>query len=342
MVDWQSAEELQNDGVAFTKFIHCLLGLYIWEWFTSLDFDWKYISGKKTFRWPLIFYFLNRYCLLFALIGIAIAMNVTTQINCQGLYTFNQCFGNAAIGLASINLSLRTMAVWSQKWYIVVPLILVILAHWSLLLHGILLKASWIPGQGCVIVSTDNKLLAITFIYSMVFDLIVLCLTGYKLLSGPGKSSRLVSLIFKDGLIYFAIAFLANLIATIFMLLDLNAVMSIIANVPAAIASTIVACRAVRRLSNYQSQEAEVFPSTTRGTTLAFLSGGNGSAIRPPKISTKLNAAPADGVHVHMETFESPSDKSFNEYDAAGNIVKADNYDPEAQVISNEFKRPPY
>ncbi|KAG1841907.1 hypothetical protein DFJ58DRAFT_657889, partial [Suillus subalutaceus] len=42
-----------------------------------------------------------------------------------------------------------------------------------------------------------------------------------------------------DGLIYFAIAFLANLMATIFMLVNLNAVLSIIANVPAAIASTV-------------------------------------------------------------------------------------------------------
>jgi len=149
---------------------------YSWEWFTSLEFDWQYLSGKRAFRWPMvclfqlcmasyganiamtkIFYFLNRYCLLFALIGMygfhypiyasdwsassAIALNVTVsvpttgsicrvvdssyrKVNCQGLYTFNQvrlwsyhtltcwrpsqCFGNAAIGLASINLSLRT------------------------------------------------------------------------------------------------------------------------------------------------------------------------------------------------------------------------------------------
>lgn len=47
------------------------------------------------------------------------------------------------------------------------------------------------------------------------------------------------------------------------MLLDLNAVMSIIANVPAAIASTIVACRAVRRLTNYTTRGAEVFAYVT-------------------------------------------------------------------------------
>lgn len=38
----------------------------------------------------------------------AIALNVRTEIDCQGLYTFNQVFGNATVGLASINLSIRT------------------------------------------------------------------------------------------------------------------------------------------------------------------------------------------------------------------------------------------
>ncbi|KAJ3572300.1 hypothetical protein NP233_g3182 [Leucocoprinus birnbaumii] len=351
MVNWSAPEEVQKDGVAFGRFMHALLGLYIWEWFTSLEFDWQYISGKKKFRWPMFFYFLNRYCLLFALIGIAISLNVTSEINCQVLYTYIQVLGNASIGLASINLSLRTMAVWSQNKWLVGFLVLVILGHWSLLLHGVLLTAVWIPDQGCVITSTQNRILAISFIYSMVFDFTVLCLTAYKLLSPQTGRSRLVELIFGDGLVYFAIAFLANLIATIFMLLNLNAVMSIIANVPAAIASTIVACRVVRRLNRFTSQGPEVFPTTTQGSTLAFRSG-----VRP-KVNTK-----AEGVHVQvsvtssapspspdhqltlvqMETFESPTDKGpYLSYDASGNL-KGDAYDPEAQNISDEFKRPPY
>jgi len=339
MVDWTSPIEIQKDAAAFNNLMHTLLGLYIWEWFTSLEFDWQYISGQKKFRWPLIFYFLNRYCLLFALIGIAIALNVKTEVNCQALYTFNQVLGNASIGLASINLSLRTMAVWSQNKFVVGGLVLVILGHWSLLLHGVLLKAAWIPEQGCVITETDSKLLATTFIYSMCFDFTVLALTAFKLVFGNNASrSRLVSLIFSDGIIYFVIAFLANLIATIFMQLNLNPVMSIIANVPAAIASTIVACRAVRRLAQFTAKGPEVFQST-QGSTLAFRS--NGMPRKAAKIDTTIKS---EGVHVQMETFQdqSPSDsKSYAEYDAAGN-VKGDSYDPEALTITNDFKRPPY
>lgn len=75
----------------------------------------------------------------------------------------------------------------------------------SNVIPGILLKAAWIDGQ-CVIVQTDSKLLAITFIYSMVFDFVVLALTAFKLLYPVSGRSKLVELIFNDGLIYFAIA----------------------------------------------------------------------------------------------------------------------------------------
>jgi hypothetical protein len=73
-------------------------------------------------------------------------------------------------------------------------------------MKGVLLKASWVDGEGCVITETDSKLLAITFIYSMVFDFIVLTLTGYKLFQPAAGRSRLVVLIFNDGLVYFVIA----------------------------------------------------------------------------------------------------------------------------------------
>jgi hypothetical protein len=99
------------------------------------------------------------------------------------------------------------MAVWGQKWYIVAGLVSISLGHWSLLLHGILLTAAWVPGQGCVITSTDSKLLSATFIYSMVFDFTVLILTASKLVRPSGTKSQLVNMIFTDGLYYFIIAY---------------------------------------------------------------------------------------------------------------------------------------
>ena len=43
-----------------------------------------------------------------------------------------------------------------------------------------------------------------------------------------------------------------------------------------------------------------------------------------------------------METFRSEHEGSFVEYDATGKVTTREKIDPEAQAISEEFKRPPY
>jgi len=311
MPDWKSQEEVMKDAGIFVKLLHSLLGLYVYEWFLSLDFEWDFITGKKRFRWPMIFYFANRYLLLFALIAIIISFNVTGQVDCQSLYTFNQLAGDAAVGLASINLSIRTMAIWKQNRYIVGGLIVVILGHWSLILQAVQLTVQWVPGQGCTIVKTNNKILAAIFIYSMCFDLIVLLLSMYKLIdlyklnkkAQFWGGSRLTHLIFEDGLIFFVIAFLANLTATVFMLVNLNSIMSVIFNVPAAVASTIVACRAVRRLTNYSANGPEMFVTSASSHNRP----GGTSIIPGPRGMTNYRTTKAS-VHVQMETFTHAED----------------------------------
>ena len=60
-----------------------------------------------------------------------------------------------------------------------------------------------------MITSTNNRLLAITFSYTMGFDAIVLSLTAWKLgikSLHTRDRSRIVRLIFDDGLIYFIVA----------------------------------------------------------------------------------------------------------------------------------------
>ena len=59
------------DSEAFARFMHALLGVYMWvsesdlsqvlltiyyswEFATSLDFDYQFLTGKKSFRWPLV------------------------------------------------------------------------------------------------------------------------------------------------------------------------------------------------------------------------------------------------------------------------------------------------
>ena len=76
----------------------------------------------------------------------------------------------------------------------------------SVAFSGVLLKAEWAQG-GCAIIYTNSKILAASFIYGMVFDFLVLSLTAWKLAFPRGGRSRLITLIFGDGLIYFLVAY---------------------------------------------------------------------------------------------------------------------------------------
>ncbi|KAK1225105.1 hypothetical protein PQX77_011974 [Marasmius sp. AFHP31] len=308
MPDWMSLEEIQKDSAIFIKLIHCLTGLYAWEIFLSLDFDFSFITRRKPFRWPMIFYFANRYLLLAALAGILVSFDSTSKLNCQPLYIFNQLAGNASTGLASINLCLRTIAVYGNAKPIIGVLVLLIIGHWSLILMGVQLTVVWDDTQrACVIIGTNNTVLAATFIYSMTFDLIVFIMNAYKLYVRRGSQnvvgqSRIGKMIFSDGLIYFFVAFLMNLIATVFMLLKLNPIMTIIFNIPAVIASTICATRAVRRLNNFKNNGAELF--TTSGTASAVQFRATTGNQRPGIGASMVpSAVSGGGVHVQMETF---------------------------------------
>ncbi|KAJ3969075.1 hypothetical protein EV361DRAFT_372195 [Lentinula raphanica] len=308
MPDWSSQGEVQLDAEALLKLTHVLMGVYVWEWFLTIDFDWELITGKRPFRWPIAFYFANRYLLFFALIGILISFDTTTKLNCQAIYVFNQLAGNASVGLASINLSLRTLAVYGNSRLLAVILAIAILGHWSLILQaGVLLRAVWNDqSHQCVIVFTNNTVLAATLIYTMVLDLFVFLLNAHKLYPRKGSlssmgESRLGRLLFGDGLVYFFIAFLSNLLATVFMLLNLNSIMTVIFNVPAAICSTIVACRVVRRLSTFTAGGPEMFnsvaaaqiPWKTRIPAVSMLHATSGCNHHDIE----------SGVRVQMETY---------------------------------------
>jgi hypothetical protein len=137
-------------------------------------------------------------------------------MNCQVVCTINQVLGNSAIGLASLNLALRTMAIWEWGRRISIPIGILIMAskqhlcavslfvnrlrsqgHWFILLHGVLITAEWTPGAGCAIVKTQNKILAAGCLYTMLLDAVVLGFTLIRI--RPGDERPLAKLIVSDG-----------------------------------------------------------------------------------------------------------------------------------------------
>ncbi|EIN09347.1 hypothetical protein PUNSTDRAFT_134500 [Punctularia strigosozonata HHB-11173 SS5] len=347
MVDWHSVDEQVKDASISAYLAHALFGLYLWEFATSLGFEWEVLTRRRRFRWWMIFYFAGRYCLLGSLIAYIVSLNVESgALNCEAVWICVQFLGAAASGFSSINLSLRTIAIWDQNRYVVSLIVLIILGHWALIAQTAILTTTVIPEFGCVVATLNLRLLVATFFYSIFFDLVVLllrltagraiwtsrhaCLMRFSIDSawklrysfggGSGKrNAPIVTLLFKDGLIYFLVAYVCpfrrahfccprgdssragfgfgrargsivvNLLAGVFMILNLNGVMSTVESfpptpsssrrvltvtpclprqifeTPALVFSTIAASRVVRRLHRYQTPLMDL--STIRPST---------------------------------------------------------------------------
>ncbi|CAL1699433.1 unnamed protein product [Somion occarium] len=289
--DWNSPEELQREQEAFLKLVHALAGVYYWGFVTTLNFEWAFLTRKKEFRWPMTFYFLGRYCQVLCIIGLLIVVNNTSgSIHCQTLFTFAQLTGQAAIGFASLQ-SLRAL-----------------FCLWALLMQGVKIEINSTP-QGCAIVNSHSATLPATFAYTMSLDLCVLLVTMYQLVIMQGRRSHLMNLLFTDGLIYFGFAFIVNLPATVFMILNLNPFMSVLFGFPTTVVSTVIACRAVRRLSDFNTSG----PQVSAGFPITEDAFSEASARVDHTMSWNMAAKQSTNVHVHMETLQTVGGDSESE-----------------------------
>jgi hypothetical protein len=164
-------------------------------------------------------------------------------------YTFSQLGIGTAVGSASTLLMLRTIAIWNRAPLVTAPLVVASLGQWGMLFHGSLtVRSSWSDVFGaCVVDAVLPRAIEWGYLYSesstrnfsyslplvgdktlklmpnvvMSFDLLVLVLTTIGLVRSPSRSS-LWQILFRQGVIYFLVAFIANTIPVVFLLLDLN------------------------------------------------------------------------------------------------------------------------
>ncbi|KAF9522120.1 hypothetical protein CPB83DRAFT_899916 [Crepidotus variabilis] len=324
MVDWKSPEEVGRDFQIFDKFLHALFGLLIWEYLTSLDFEWEFITGKRQFRWPMILYFLGRYIQMFAITGALVGLDSTSELQCQPLYRFIFFCGFISIMISSVTLALRTIALWANNLYIIAAVVLAASGQIALVvLITISTQGTWAPQTGCEIYGGETYTTAL-FIYTMCFNAAVLVLTIIKLVKMSANAnstqllghSKLAHIIFADGLIFFIIALLADLVVVVLVVLDFNPAMNVMFQVPSSIVSTIVACRSVRRLMNF-----------SQGTTVVTFGNTNGSSSQTKggrviqSEQSMIRSSPE--VHVQMETFTHTED-SFVKLHQSESITERD------------------
>ncbi|KAG8888570.1 hypothetical protein FRB98_007435 [Tulasnella sp. 332] len=303
MTNWSAPSTIEAQAVKFNEVVIAFLGLLSWEVVITLWFDFEVITRRRAFKWPMIMH----YSMLLGPMGVVIAQNVTTKLNCEALYVFCQLVGNIAIGASSTLLMLRTIAVWTRNRMILYPFILLSLGQWAILLHSVItVSAAWDNvAMACSIKPSPTVNLQVLYLYTMIFDFFVLVATCIGLYRNQNSSgNQLWIMLFQDGLVYFLIAFTCNLVAVVFILLNLNPIMNIIATIPAASVVGIVACRVFVKLMTFNDVSASnTAMSSNRGGAPAV-----NRVVRQPGLPTSTNPGGArsnGGVRIQMSTFAS-------------------------------------
>ncbi|KAF9531432.1 hypothetical protein CPB83DRAFT_104724 [Crepidotus variabilis] len=276
------AASVANQRNIFLRLLYAMLGFYWCEWASSLRFDLDFLTGKRKFKWPLIFYYLCRYI---PFVHFAILPRMLNEgswplrfnphhIDCRPLYSILHVVGHGSVALASNNLALRVMALWPGNYYIRFALWSMILGQWAIIISAaplVQLGLSVYPVgptecHGWFVYIPGNSR---AFAYALGLDLLILGLTLYKLIginkiSLPRRRDGQVRyIVFSQATSYMIIAVTINLMALLATRLFLTGLV-IDFIVPFQVFAPLLACRMVRHLTTFSDDEA--IESTAQNT----------------------------------------------------------------------------
>jgi len=250
MVNWTDPETIAIQSFALVKFVHVLDGLYLWEYLSTLGYEWDVITRKRPWRWTMAIYFGCRISTLGAIIADLTGFGITTEFDCKGWLVSLMFFSYLALALATLLIVMRSIALWERRISVVVIMLGIWLVNVAFLLYGIsLADAAWSPATGaCAIRLTarNRDHVIVTLCTDVV--LFVIMLRGVMRHRHGGSLWRMA---WRQGIIWLALATLAEVLPTTFLCLNLNDPMNLMFQTLALITMTISATRIYRNLQHY-------------------------------------------------------------------------------------------
>ncbi|KAN0116416.1 hypothetical protein V8E52_006035 [Russula decolorans] len=249
--------------LTLVKFWHAIGGLYIWEYFTTLDYEWRVIRGRLPYRWTIWIYSVARLAGLVSVILCFVTVDVTTPINCQLWVLFTALFLCLASIAASLLIVLRTIAIWNRNKVVVTLTIIVLGTSIGFHLRNIaLVHAAWDSTQlACGPVKHDSSSNALGFIVTTIADMVLLLIILAGLLDmrrRGGGAFGLTRLLWKQGIIWLVLGCAVDIPQLVFTSLHLNAQSQALLEIPSQITLIIAATRMHCSLVNFASGSSNV------------------------------------------------------------------------------------
>ncbi|KAI9461944.1 hypothetical protein BJY52DRAFT_1185290 [Lactarius psammicola] len=248
-------------------------GVFLWDFFTTMGFEWDYITGKRKFRWTLVLYSLSRIGALGTTIGNIVGFNVTHEINCQQWIIWTLITAYTSFACASALIALRVVAIWRRNYLVTGLTIGMWLTNVGFLLYGIIMvRSSWSPvARGCVLENTFKSRDNITVTVATDVAQLVIMLVG--LLRSRQTKYGMFRHLYVQGLIWLVAATIGEVPSAVFINLNLNDAWNLMFQNLALFTMQICATRMYRALANYNMEIDKYSHGPETNGELQFRSG---------------------------------------------------------------------
>jgi len=264
MVNFHDPTVMEGDALALSKLWHTVCGIYIWEYFTTLEYEWNIIRGRRPYLRTIWIYSLARMSALLTVVLEFIIADTTVPLNCQAAISSVSAFVFLTMSASSLLIVLRIIAIWNRN-KVAMTMAIIIWGINSIVYVQFLarLRSAQAPGQlTCVQVNLESTLLNLIAVPFTDIALLLIMLIGLLRLRGHGGSMfGITKVLWRQGVFWLLIAIAAEISPVVFISLDLNASFDVMFQLPSWFTMVIAATRLQRSSVDFASSSTDVFSS---------------------------------------------------------------------------------
>jgi hypothetical protein len=250
------ARRALDNPMVLTKIWLIVAGIYIWEFITSLGYEWDVIRGHRSYRWTIWVYSITRIAALMSVILNLITFNTSTAINCQAWVTLLWTSSCLSLCTGSLLIVLRVIAIWDRSKIVMAISIGLWVTNASVIILSVArIRAIWLPlVNTCGVTNLDASKPTLIALFGTDFLLLLIMLAGLlRLRRRGGGTLKLGRILWRQGIIWLSISTIAELLQMLFLVLNINVVLDSLFLLPAVVTLAISSTRLYRSLANFSS-----------------------------------------------------------------------------------------
>ncbi|KAI9438610.1 hypothetical protein H4582DRAFT_2076239 [Lactarius indigo] len=284
--------------IHLVKIIHIFNGIYIWEFFTTLDFEWEVFTGKRPWKWSFAVYLTARILALTSVILNFIGFNLTSRFDCNAWFRCVLVSSWFSVAIASFLLVLRAVAIWGRDKLITTITVAIWLVNMAMATYSTTrAQAVWSPlANTCAISGTDSFRWSV--LANLFVDLSLLCIMFLGVLQKK-NATYLWRMLYLQGIFWILTAIFTEVPAVVLPFMNMNDAWNLMFQVPHMVLMVIMSTRLYRDLFQYITKYGPQPDNSGYVLSTVYLSDHDPFGRRRPNVYPQPNVQVA--VHRTVE-----------------------------------------